>query len=270
MSIERVLCVDDEPHVLAGLERNLRRMCPIVTAVGGKAALALLRADRDFAVIVSDMRMPDMTGAQFLSEARLLVPNSVRVLLTGEADLDAVVAAVNDGHIHHYLRKPVERDALHSMVQRAFLEHKQAREESSRAWTTARAGAGLALSVLRATAPDAAEHAERAGTLALALAERIGLTSLAAVELTTWLAVVCRRLPQGVGRGWVEQLLPDDGVRHALDELSSTPTGALSRVVAAALLHDELSHGRLSTEERAVLLERSLDARTLEALGTVA
>lgn len=271
MSVGRVLCVDDEPHVLAGLERNLRRLCPIVTAVGGPAALALLRRDRDFAVIVSDMRMPEMTGAEFLREARLMAPTSVRILLTGEADLDAVVSAVNDGHIHHYLRKPVEREALHSMVQRGFLEHQHAMEASGRAWTTARGGAGLSLEMLRAFAPEAAAHAHRASELALTLAEHIGLTSLPAVELTAWLAVVCKRLPPGEGRKWVEQLITDDGVLHAIDELTaSAPSGVLARVVGAALLHDELSHAQISAEERNRLLERSVDARTLEALSAVA
>ncbi|MFT3709766.1 MAG: response regulator [Archangium sp.] len=274
MSLNRILCVDDEPHVLAGIERNLRRLCPVVTAVGGERALQLLRRDRDFAVIVSDMRMPEMNGAQFLLQARMLAPDAVRILLTGEADLEAVVAAVNEGHINHYARKPIDREALSAMVQRCFVEHDAAIAARGRVVETARAAAQLAMAVLGASAPDAVAHAERSGTLALKIAEHLGLSALPSVELTAWLGVISRRLPPSVAPRLVEDVLPEEliGVRAALGELragSGHATSVLARVVAGAWVYDELMNGRLSDDERASMLERSVDARVLDAMAAL-
>ena len=96
----RVLCVDDEPHVLEGLRDSLRRSFDVRVAESGSAGLALLEQDPDgYAVVLSDMRMPGMSGAAFLSQARRLAPNAVRVLLTGHADVEAAISAVNDGQL---------------------------------------------------------------------------------------------------------------------------------------------------------------------------
>ena len=96
----RVLCVDDEPHVLEGLRDSLRRSFDVSVADSGGAGLALLEKDPDgYAVVVSDMRMPGMSGAAFLSQAKRVAPNAVRVLLTGHADVEAAISAVNDGQL---------------------------------------------------------------------------------------------------------------------------------------------------------------------------
>jgi DNA-binding NtrC family response regulator len=96
----RVLCVDDEPHVLEGLRDSLRRSFDVSVADSSSAGLALLEKDPDsYAVVVSDMRMPGMSGAAFLSQAKRVAPNAVRVLLTGHADVEAAISAVNDGQL---------------------------------------------------------------------------------------------------------------------------------------------------------------------------
>src|SRR5581483_115303 len=90
-----VLCVDDEPNVLASLAPHLRRRCRMLAATGGAAALEQLKAHPETAVIISDMRMPAMDGATFLTKAREVAPDATRLLLTGHADLNAAIAAVN-------------------------------------------------------------------------------------------------------------------------------------------------------------------------------
>src|SRR5690606_15932029 len=89
----KVLCVDDEPHVLDGLSLSLRKRFVVVGETTGMSALEWLRENEDVAVVISDMRMPRMDGAEFLARARELRPDAVRVLLTGRADLDAAAAA---------------------------------------------------------------------------------------------------------------------------------------------------------------------------------
>lgn len=101
-----ILLVDDEPNILNSLRRLLRSEGYLLrTAEGGEQGLALL-AEAPADVIVSDMRMPGMSGAEFLKEARARWPESVRLLLTGFADMASTVSAVNEGGIHAYLNKP--------------------------------------------------------------------------------------------------------------------------------------------------------------------
>lgn len=273
MTLERVLCVDDDPQILSGLERSLRKVCPVVTAGGGQAALDVLRRDRDFAVIISDMRMPVMDGARFLEQARLLAPDAVRVLLTGEADLEAVIKAVNAGHIHHYLRKPLEREDLTRLVQRSFVEHAAALEQRERTRKMAKAGVDLTILVLALKAPSAAQHAERAATLATRLGETLGLSDLFAVELAARLVVASRHVDRGQSRTLLADLLPEEeglrGVQRAVLELWGEPhahnLSVVASVVNAALVASELSD-ELPEGERNQLLEKAIDPRVLDAL----
>ena len=102
----RILCVDDEPSVLDGLARNLRQRYALETAGGGEEGLEILQRKGPFSVVVSDLRMPGMNGIVFLTRVRGLPPDTVPILLTGQADLEAAIAAVNDGHIFRLLSKP--------------------------------------------------------------------------------------------------------------------------------------------------------------------
>src|SRR5690349_16055277 len=95
----RVLCVDDDPNVLEALATNIGRRYDVQTAVSGAQALEQLTIDPGKAVIVSDMRMPVMDGATFLAKTRELAPDAVRILLTGQTDLQSAISAVNDGQI---------------------------------------------------------------------------------------------------------------------------------------------------------------------------
>src|SRR6478752_5272887 len=102
----RVLCVDDEPNVLEGLALHLHRRYEVTRATSGAAGLEALAKDPAIAVVVSDMRMPGMDGAQFLSRVRATKTDVVRLLLTGHADMTSAIAAVNDGQIFRFLTKP--------------------------------------------------------------------------------------------------------------------------------------------------------------------
>src|SRR5580704_12808500 len=100
---EKILMVDDENNVLLGYQRMFRNEFSIDTAAGGAAALAALSATGPYAVVVSDMRMPEMDGATLLTKIRLLAPDIVRIMLTGDADIHSAVTAVNEGSIFRFL-----------------------------------------------------------------------------------------------------------------------------------------------------------------------
>ena len=89
----RVLFVDDEPNVLDSIRRQLRKSCEILTATSGAEALALLKDTGPVALVISDMRMPGMSGAELLAKIRDLYPDTVRMILSGQADLDSTIAA---------------------------------------------------------------------------------------------------------------------------------------------------------------------------------
>ena len=124
LDIPKVLCVDDEPELLHSVSRSLRRGYLVTTATSGKEALEILRKDQSFAVIMSDMRMPGMDGAEFLAQARLLVPDAVRVLLTGFTEMAPVIHAINDGRIFRFLNKPIEKEQLLSVIDAAAAQHR--------------------------------------------------------------------------------------------------------------------------------------------------
>jgi response regulator RpfG family c-di-GMP phosphodiesterase len=110
----RILAVDDEGSILKALERLLRRAgYQIETAESGAAGLTILEAaDAAFDLIISDQRMPEMQGAEFLEKTKALAPDAGRILLTGYSDFDALVNAVNKGEIHRYMSKPWNDEEL--------------------------------------------------------------------------------------------------------------------------------------------------------------
>jgi response regulator RpfG family c-di-GMP phosphodiesterase len=109
---EKILMVDDEVSILAGYQRSFRNEFQIDIAAGGAAALVAMRATGPYAVVVSDMRMPEMDGARLLAKIKALCPNAIRIMLTGNADMQAAVSAVNEGSIFRFLTKPCDKDAL--------------------------------------------------------------------------------------------------------------------------------------------------------------
>ena len=117
-----ILCVDDEPHILEGLTLTLGRLYHIKTAGSGKAALDILRAMPLTTIIISDMRMPGMNGAQFLAASRQIAPNARRILLTGYADVATAILAVNEGAIFRFLTKPCPGPELIEAVDAAIAD----------------------------------------------------------------------------------------------------------------------------------------------------
>ena len=125
----RVLLVDDEPRVLAAYQRQLRNRFDVVTAEGAEAALNEHSRGETIAVVVSDLRMPSMDGLQLLAEFRTRSPNTIRLMLTGDADLSAAQAAVNQGQVFRFLTKPCEPPMLASAIDDALIQYSLERAE---------------------------------------------------------------------------------------------------------------------------------------------
>ena len=125
-----VLSVDDEENVLKSIKRTLRKVdAEIITASSGQAGLEILQA-REVDVILSDMRMPEMTGPEFLKVAAEQQPHTRRIVLTGYADMDAAKSAINEGGVSLYLNKPWDDDELRHVVTEAIKISTLQRENS--------------------------------------------------------------------------------------------------------------------------------------------
>ena len=121
---EKVLFVDDDPNLLASCERSFRRQFPMETAEGGEAALQKLAERGPFAVVVSDRQMPRMDGIRFLSLVRERAPDTVRIMLTGNADLEGAIQVVNEGNIFRFLTKPCPQEILGKAVEDARAQYR--------------------------------------------------------------------------------------------------------------------------------------------------
>jgi two-component system cell cycle sensor histidine kinase/response regulator CckA len=119
-----ILCVDGDPHLLEGLSRTLRKDFVVTTALSRVAGLEALRSTGPFAVVVADTRMPGEDGGSFLSLVRQTAPDTTRVLLTGQTDLNAAIAAVNQGNIFQFLSKPCPTDTLLNAIEAAAEQYR--------------------------------------------------------------------------------------------------------------------------------------------------
>jgi response regulator RpfG family c-di-GMP phosphodiesterase len=184
----RVLCVDDEPHVLEGVRDSLSRSFDVRVAESGADGLALLTQDSDaYAVVISDMRMPVMSGAAFLNQARRIAPNAVRLLLTGYSDVDAAIRAVNDGQLFRFLTKPCPPDELLRACAAALGQHRLLLAEHVLLAQTLRGAIKALTDVLALTNPAAFGRGTRLKTGVGLLAQQIGMTDAWEVEIAALL-----------------------------------------------------------------------------------
>lgn len=127
MDSANILLVDDEISVLDGYRRGLRKQFRLDTARSGQEALELLAKNPPYAVIISDMRMPKMSGLELLSRVRELFPDVVRIMLTGNSEQQTVVDAVNQGEVYRFLSKPCDSETLAAAIRDGVERYNQAK-----------------------------------------------------------------------------------------------------------------------------------------------
>jgi response regulator RpfG family c-di-GMP phosphodiesterase len=195
-----LLIVDDEQYVLSALKRLFRKDTHEVIAVEAPSrALEVLR-ERQVAVIVSDYRMPEMDGVQFLRQAREVAPEAIRIILSGYAEIHAILSAVNDGGIHKYLTKPWNDEQLRLEVKAGFdqyvlsktnrvlqetLQHRNEEllgltrsleAEHARQQENFRATIEMLVAVPKMKHPEELVHTERVRAICRAMGETMGWT----------------------------------------------------------------------------------------------
>lgn len=119
-----ILYVDDEENNLISFKATFRIKYKVFTAISGDEAMKILE-DNNIEIIVTDQRMPNMTGVEFLEKVLVKYPDTMRILLTGYTDMAAVVDAINKGKIFHYLTKPWDETELEMTINRAHEAYKE-------------------------------------------------------------------------------------------------------------------------------------------------
>ncbi len=239
----RVLCVDDDPAALEGFALHLRRRCRAEMFTSPHQALHALTNDGPFAAIISDMRMPGMDGTELLARARAASPDTVRLLLTGHADIEVALAAVNDGGVFRFLTKPCPAESLVRALDAALEQYRLISTERVLLGQTL-TGAVAALCDLAALAnPAAFGRASRVHRLVTALCARRKVKDLWPIEVAARLSQVgaiqlspaaAEKLYSGKPLDEAEQALADKGPGLADQLLARIPRLEPVREILAA------------------------------------
>lgn len=193
----KILLVDDETNVLQGFKRHLRKAYDIELAVGGQAALDAIDQNGPFAVVVSDMQMPEMSGVELLSKVCEINEHTVRIMLTGNADQKTAVDAVNEGNIFRFLCKPCPPEKLAQAIDAGLEHYRLVTAEAELLSKTLSGSVRMLTQVLSLAMPEAFGLTQEARTLSRSVAEKIGVGPMWQIEMASMLMRVgCVSLPK--------------------------------------------------------------------------
>lgn len=184
----KIIFVDDEPNILEGIRRQLRRHFEIDTATSAEEGLKILAENGPYAVVISDMRMPHMNGSQFLTRVRAVSPDSVRMILSGQADMESTIAAVNEGHIFRFLTKPCSAEQLIEAVGSGLRQYELINAEKELLEKTLSGAVRVLTEILGMTNPGAYSRAARIQRYTEGLTTALGLPLVWELRLASMLS----------------------------------------------------------------------------------
>lgn len=191
-----VLFVDDDPNILASFRRHLRNTFRLETASSPREGLQILQSWSPFAVVVADLRMPEMNGVDFLRLVSEYYPDTVRIMLTGNADLETAIHAVNEGNIYRFLTKPCEIGMLRKAVQDGLQQHHLITAERELLEKTLSGSVRILTDVLSMLNPEAFSRGSRVRKLVHSMLSRLELANAWQIELAAMLSQIgCVTLP---------------------------------------------------------------------------
>jgi response regulator RpfG family c-di-GMP phosphodiesterase len=197
--LKRILCVDDDAAILEAFKRQFHKHFEIQTALGPELGLQAVSIDGPFAVVVSDLRMPLMSGIEFLAHVRQSDPDTIRVMLTGDADLTAAVAAVNEGKVFQFLIKPCPSEMIARALYSALEQYRLLSAERELLEETVRGSIGVMSEILSLVNPAAFSRAQRIRRYVEHMAQRLKLPDRWQYELAAMLSQIgCVTVPPEV------------------------------------------------------------------------
>lgn len=208
---KKVLLVDDEPKLLRAISRHLKRKFDLVMAESGAEALEVLKTEGPFAVIVSDMNMPQMSGVELLEKFYELSPDTVRLMLTGNADQTTAIEAINQGRIFRFFNKPVAPEVLEQGISEALRQYELITAEKTLLETTLAGSVKVLVDVLSIADPIAFGKAAKVQSWAEDIAKGLRLPNPWEIKISAMLA--------GLGRVAVpENIIKKLNASHPLTE----------------------------------------------------
>ena len=196
---DKILFVDDEANVIRSMKRQLRKRFPMQTALSGDEALQKMKEEGPFAVIVSDMRMPGMNGIELLNKVKNLYPDTVRIMLTGNADQETAIEAVNSGEIFRFLTKPCSTAVLVPALALAQRQHRLLTAEKELLQQTLMGSITVLSELLSQANPTVFSTGQRIKRYAAHAAKKMELPNIWQIEVAALLAQIgCISLPSDV------------------------------------------------------------------------
>lgn len=186
----KILFVDDEENVLRAFERNLHSHFEIATAVGPAAALSVIAGRGPYAVVISDLRMPGMDGIQFLAAVGRQCPDTVRLIISGNADLQAAISAVNEGSIFRFLTKPCRAETLRSAIDGALKQYQLITAERELLEHTLNGSVSVLVELLGEVSPLAFSRASRIRHYVRCMAAQLELSDSWQLDLAAMLSQI--------------------------------------------------------------------------------
>lgn len=196
---EKILFVDDEEHILQSIKRQLRKRFNVHVALGGEQALEIFKNEGPFAVIVSDMRMPGMDGVELLTKIRDLYPDTVRLMLTGNADQETAIDAVNKGQIFRFLNKPCPTSTLVTSLALAQRQYRLLTSEKELLDSTLKGSVKVLAELLSMANPIAFSSGYRIKGLVVDIATNLELHNIWQLEISALMSQIgCITLPTDI------------------------------------------------------------------------
>lgn len=199
MNSHRILFVDDDWNILETFQRNLCNSYQIATASDGEEALKKIEENGPFAVIISDYRMPGLNGIELLTKVKGIAPDMIRVMLTGQAEMEAAIDAVNQGNLFRFLTKPCSIETLKNILDAAVEQYRLVKTERELLEKTLNGSVKVLSNILGLLSPETFSHSTRISNLAKRIALRIGLKNLWEIEIAALLSQIgCITIPSEV------------------------------------------------------------------------
>ncbi len=186
----KILLVDDENNILHGYKRNLRSKFEVYTAESGKIGLEILQNSGPFAVVVSDFKMPEMNGIDFLAKVKEKYPDTVRMMLTGYADLESAMNAINEGNIYRFLTKPCPVELFAKNLYDATGQYQLINSEKELLNKTLKGSINTLIEILSVVNPHAFSRAVKFNNLSKQILTRLGTTVTWEFEIGTLLSQI--------------------------------------------------------------------------------
>ena len=197
--LKKVLFVDDDPMILDAMRRQFRRHFDIAVADNGQDALDIIKHEGPFEVIVSDRCMPGMDGIDFFSNVCEICPDSTRVMMTGQAEFESAMKAVNEGQIFRFLTKPCSRELLRTTIEAGIEQYRLVTSQKILLTQTLQGSIRVLTDMLSLVNADTFGHSERIKSLSTSIMKAMNLESSWQLKIAAMLSQIgCVTVPASI------------------------------------------------------------------------